>query len=76
MKKSEFKKIVREYLNEAYEFSGFKSLYIKVEDWNEYGYIAYCVMIVNTSIVHKFKVFSDSDKTKINDIKTEVYFLD
>ncbi|MBR5320800.1 MAG: hypothetical protein IKU41_03050 [Clostridia bacterium] len=74
MKKSEFKKMVKEYIKNTYGYLDYKHLYIEVEEWS-LGYLATCVIIVNTAIVYKLFVDSDYDKTMIQKTELKVSYL-
>ena len=74
MKKNEFKKMVKDYIKDRWGYLDYKKVYITVEEWSM-GYIATCVIIINTAIVYKVYVDSDYDKTCIEKVETKVIGL-
>lgn len=74
MKKNEFKKMVKEYIKERWGYLEYKYVYIEVDEW-AMGYLASCVIIVNTAFVYKVFIDSDYDKTCIEKVESKVLGL-
>ena len=74
MKKSEFKKLVKEYIKEHYGFTKYKCVYINIDD-SILGYVAYCVITINSAIVYSLTIFSDIEKSNIQHTELKVVYL-
>ena len=72
MNKREFKKLVKEYIEDRWGYLEYKSLYIDI-DSNIFGYSAFCVIVVNSAIVYKVVIDSDVDKTRIANRELKIY---